>query len=214
MVTKKLSEVDYVIHMPDRRKQRRVCHLNMLKEYYEDCLSHAGPDRVTTVAITTQVTPENTSNKGGEKPIDDEIVGIDIRLRKSDVLANLENKLSHLSMEERREVTELVHLFPVTLNRTMAVMHDVDVGDASPCRQHPYRINPQKLLQMQKEIEYMLENDLIEPSNSDWSLPCILVPKPDDSYRFCTDFRKLNAVTKGDTFPIPRIDDCIDGLIL
>lgn len=65
MVAKKLSEVDYVIHVPDCRKQRRVRHLNMLKEYYEDCLSHAGPDRVMTVAITTQVTPENTSNKGG-----------------------------------------------------------------------------------------------------------------------------------------------------
>ena len=39
---------------------------------------------------------------------------------------------------------------------------------------------------------------------------CLLVPKPDQSYRMCTDFRKLNSVTKTDTFPIPRIDDCID----
>ena len=58
----------------------------------------------------------------------------------------------------------------------------------------------------------MLENDLIEPSDSEWSSPCILVPKPDGSFRFCTDFRKLNAVTKGDSFPIPRIDDCIDKI--
>ena len=42
------------------------------------------------------------------------------------------------------------------------------------------------------------------------SSPCILVPKPDGSYRMCTDYRKLNCVTKTDTFPIPRIDDCID----
>ena len=58
----------------------------------------------------------------------------------------------------------------------------------------------------------MLENDLIEPSDSEWSSPCILVPKPDGSFRFCTDFRKLNAVTKSDSFPIPRIDDCIDKI--
>ena len=58
----------------------------------------------------------------------------------------------------------------------------------------------------------MLENGLIEPSNSEWSSPCILVPKPDGSFRFCTDFRKLNAVTKRDSFPIPRIDDCIDKI--
>ena len=37
-----------------------------------------------------------------------------------------------------------------------------------------------------------------------------MTSKPDQSYRICTDFRKLNSVTKTDTFPIPRIDDCID----
>ena len=58
----------------------------------------------------------------------------------------------------------------------------------------------------------MLENELIEPSNSEWSSPCILVLKPDGSFQFCTDFRKLNAVTKSDSFPIPRIDDCIDKI--
>ena len=58
----------------------------------------------------------------------------------------------------------------------------------------------------------MLENDIIEESNSSWSSPCILVPKPDLSFRFCTDFRKVNTVTKSDTYPLPRIDDCIDKL--
>ena len=38
----------------------------------------------------------------------------------------------------------------------------------------------------------------------------MLVPKPDQSYRFCTDFRKVNALTKADFYPLPRIEDCID----
>ena len=129
------------------------------------------------------------------------------------MLANLDKKLSHLSMEERNDVAELIqefaHLFPGTPKRTKLVMHDVNVGNASPCEQHPDRVNPQKLLYLQKEIEYMLENELIEPSNSEWSSPCTLVSKPDGSFRFCTDFHKLNTVTKSDSFPIPRIDDCI-----
>jgi len=58
----------------------------------------------------------------------------------------------------------------------------------------------------------MLENDIIEPSQSEWSSPWVLVPKTDKSYRFCTDFRKVNAVTKTDSYPIPRIDDCIDKI--
>src|SRR4029434_7966777 len=42
------------------------------------------------------------------------------------------------------------------------------------------------------------------------ALPCILVGKPDGTYRFCTDYRKLNSVTKPDCFPLPRVDDCVD----
>ena len=57
-----------------------------------------------------------------------------------------------------------------------------------------------------------MSNDFIEPSRSNWSSPCVLVPKPDGSYRLCTDYRVVNHVTKTDTFPIPRIDDCIDNV--
>ena len=58
----------------------------------------------------------------------------------------------------------------------------------------------------------MLDNDFIEPSQSDWSSPCILAPKPDGTFRMCTDYRKLNSVTKTDLFPVPRMDDCIDNI--
>ena len=71
-------------------------------------------------------------------------------------------------------------------------------------------MNPIKLEQMRKEIDYMLQNHSTEPSNSDWSSPSILVLKPDGTLRFCTDFRKLNSLTKTDSFLLPRIEDCID----
>ena len=136
------------------------------------------------------------------RAIDEGFVGVSVRLRNSDVLVSLDKKLSYLSTEERNDVAELVqefaHLFLDTPKRTKLVMHAVDVGNASPCKQHLYRVNPQKLLHLQKKIEYMLKNKLIEPSNSEWSSPCIFVPKPDGSFRYCTDFCKLNAVTKSD----------------
>ena len=69
-------------------------------------------------------------------------------------------------------------------------------------------MSPVKKECLKDEIQYLLENDFIEPSNSDWSSPCILVPKPDGAYRLCTDYRKVNGVTKTDSFPIPRIDNC------
>ena len=58
----------------------------------------------------------------------------------------------------------------------------------------------------------MLENDIIEESQSNWSSPCILVAQHDGGFRFCTDFRKVNDKTKSDSFPIPRIADCIDQI--
>ena len=58
----------------------------------------------------------------------------------------------------------------------------------------------------------MLKNGIAEPSSSSWCLPCLLVPKPDGISRFCNDFCRVNSVTKPDSFPLPRMDDCVDCL--
>ncbi len=85
--------------------------------------------------------------------------------------------------------------------------HDIDVGESHPVKQHPYRVNPMKRDIMRSEVEYMLQHGLAVPSQSPWSSPCLLVPKPDGSYRFCTDYRKVNSLTKPDSFPLPRLED-------
>ena len=84
------------------------------------------------------------------------------------------------------------------------------MGNSSPIKQHPYRANPVKRQIFASEVDYMLTNGIIEPSFSSWSSPCLLVTKSDKSYRFVTDFRKVNTVTKTDSFPVPRVDDCVD----
>ena len=85
----------------------------------------------------------------------------------------------------------------------------MDVGDVRPIKQHPYRVNPVKDAAMAKEVDYMLKHDIIEPSLSTWSSPYTLLAKPDGSNRFVTDFRRVLSVTKPDSFPIPRLLDCI-----
>jgi hypothetical protein len=92
---------------------------------------------------------------------------------------------------------------------THVIEHDVVLTDTTPIKQHPYKVNPLKMEEIQKEVQYMLDNDLIEPSQSE-SSPILLVTKPDGSNRFVTDYRKINSVTKPDPFPIPRIDSCIE----
>jgi transposase InsO family protein len=62
------------------------------------------------------------------------------------------------------------------------------------------------------EIEQMLRDDVIEHSNSPWSSPLVLIKKKDDSYRFCVDYRKVNAVTVKDSYPLPYISQILDRL--
>ena len=214
VVDTKVSDVDYVVKTPDRRKSKQLCHVNMLKRYHDRESVMGGQTKPVTTVTLVSSNDEVSERSDVLDAMDNAESGL--KLKNSDVLANLEQKLSHLSPEEQRDMISLIqeysHLFPDVPSKTDMLCHDIDVGNAKPVKQHPYRVNPVKLKHMRDEVSYMLENDIIEPSHSDWSSPCLLVPKPCGSYRFCTDFRKVNSVSKTDSFPIPRIDDCIDRI--
>ena len=195
---------------PDRRKERQLCHINMLKEYHTKDDSSASKSVAPVASLSTD---KSASLKEDEENLFDDF---GIRLNNSQIISNLKSKLGHLSHSQAAELETLIQrnlvLFPDVPSRTDVVCHDVDVGNADPIKQHPYRVNPEKRRLLRQEVEYMLKNDLIERSYSAWSSPCILVPKTDKTFRFCTDFRKVNALTKPDSYPLPRIEDCIDRI--
>ena len=58
----------------------------------------------------------------------------------------------------------------------------------------------------------MLKYGVIEPSTSPYNSPVVLVRKKDNTYRFCIDFRRLNAITKFDTEPMGNQEDLIAKL--
>ena len=220
-VVKKISDTNYLVKTPDRRKETQVCHINMLKAYYEK----PKPELVTLnnrLGLESPTHSKDCVGQVAEKEEDTESevkLGNDqqpIKLQNSQILNDLGTKLSHLPLVQRKELAEVItqyrEVFPDVPSKTNLIEHDVDVGDSAPIKQHPYRVSPMKKELLDKEVQYMLENDIIEESQSNWSSPCILVPKHDGGFRFCTDFRKVNDKTKSDSFPIPRIADCIDQI--
>ena len=189
VVTKKIGELDYVIAMPDRCKAQRLCHINILKKYH-------GNEPVSVVA--TDCVIQRVSEIHQEEVLD----GMDdgrVVFRNSDVQCNVKEKLSHLCTLEGEEIasliTEFSDLFSDIPGRTGCIYHHVDVENAIPIMQNPYRVNPWKMEFLKRELDYMLTNDIIELSQSNWSSPFLLLPESDGTYRLCTDFCKVDVVT-------------------
>ena len=80
-----------------------------------------------------------------------------------------------------------------------------------------YRIPEQYQEEVDRQVEEMLKQDIITPSQSPWNFPILVVPKKVDAsgvrkWRICIDFRKLNQVTVGDSYPLPNIQEVLDKL--
>jgi hypothetical protein len=86
------------------------------------------------------------------------------------------------------------------------------IPGAKPVNIRQYRYPPALKTEIEKQVAAMLQNGIIQPSTSLFSSPVLLVKKKDGSYRFCVDFRHLNALTMKSKFPVPVFDQLMDDL--
>ena len=88
----------------------------------------------------------------------------------------------------------------------------IDTGDAPPQAQPVRRIPFAVRQEVARQLQQMQEDGIIQPSNSPWASPIVLVKKKDGGLRICMDYCALNSMTKADRFPLPRIADLLDRL--
>ena len=154
----------------------------MLKEYVDRHSSNVAPVNVIS-SVPQKQSQMNCEKEDCEEMDFHKTDPTCSKLQTSDILKDLDKKLSHLDQTQRDELKILIleyeHLFPDIPTRTDQIYHNVDIESSKPIKQHPYRMNPMKLQYLREEIQYLLDNDFIEPSQSEWSSPCILVPQSD-----------------------------------
>ena len=141
------------------------------------------------------------------------------RERKRELCQQLRIEETPITLEQRDDLTQLLFSYhdvfalkDAELGTTHLVKHSIDTGANPPIKQYARRM-PHSLRSQVKELLWdLLSRGVIGPTRSPWASPVVIVRKHDDSLRLCVDYRKLNAITKVDVFPLPRIDDCLDSL--
>ncbi|XP_073670965.1 uncharacterized protein [Paramisgurnus dabryanus] len=123
---------------------------------------------------------------------------------------------AHLPPDAKHHLTQILGSHPKVcthrIGRTDVLQHCIYTTCQVPIKQRPYRLNPVKQQAMEEQLEVMLRDGIVEPSHSSWASPVVMVPKKDGKLRFCVDYRKINAITESDAYPIPNISEILESL--
>ncbi|KAF6210122.1 hypothetical protein GE061_015878 [Apolygus lucorum] len=139
------------------------------------------------------------------------------------MLSVLKSKVTHLPPPELEQLESVLRdyedLFqkPNQTGCSLGVAHQIDTGSAEPIFKRPYSVPHALRPVVEQQLREMLEAQIIEPSSSPWGAPVVMVRKKTQegqppAYRFCTDYRALNKVTKSDNYPLPNLTETLEAL--
>lgn len=136
--------------------------------------------------------------------------------RRSDLLrsvstnANLENEDKFLELID--SFNDIFHMDGDKMSVNNFYEQKLRIADNTPVYIKNYRLPFSQKDEIKTQIKKLLDNELIEPSTSNYNSPILLVPKKGDQWRLCIDYRQVNKKLIADKYPLPRIEDILDNL--
>ncbi|GFU20057.1 retrovirus-related Pol polyprotein from transposon 17.6 [Trichonephila clavipes] len=123
----------------------------------------------------------------------------------------LNSKLSQIQRGQLKELLyEYSNLFSNIPGCTDLAEHDIELDSERAIVAKPYRMSPRQIEILKSEVNKMLELKIIEPGESDFTSPLILVEAQGKEARPCIDYRRLNKVTRTQFFPLPNIEELLE----
>ncbi len=212
-VLEKRGELDFNIEMGGGNK---TFHVNMLKKYIDrdgqretssnngDTIPACGVINCVSVAVIqddeSEDEPFRTSIERIELPVMTSTETIDdIKINK-ELPQTQQHQLKRILCNYKDILTDL----PGT---TGVAEHEISLTSYQPLPLKPYPLPHALRDTVKSEVKSMLDMNIIEPSDSPYSSPVVLVGKKDGSTRFCIDFRRLNKITVFDAEPMPNSEE-------
>ena len=192
--------VDYVVKVKGKCK---LYHINMLKKYVRrEVESSKKPGNIVQICIVQDV--------------DEKVNSCEPRYYEHHESSNF-NICNELDTKQKSEITNLLSEFPDVLcdqsGLTSAIKHFINLNSNMPVHRKPYAV-PRKLIDdFNKEVDKMLEDGIIEPFNSIFCSPVVMLKKSDNSWRLCIDFRALNSMTDFDTEPMSNTEEVLGDFV-
>lgn len=200
-------ELDH-IHVGTLEELRHTVNVLTIPEYLEHCERvHASAVTVSSVSLENAgVASENQNN--ATEPNNSSL--------------SLPWKFSvpeHLSLEEKQKIFDCVsrhvHVFVKDEEDhgiTNVLEQTIELSDSDPIFIKQYPLEQVKMAAMEEIVDRMLASGKVEDTESPYNTPVLIVPKPKGGWRLVNDFRRLNAITKRQHWPLPRIPEMLESV--
>ena len=208
-VVRQTRESDFVININGKEK---TFHANMLKKYHE----RTPPVTAGAVVVCQGSLQVEVARSAEEVPVsmeedDSDVMSYPMERTQTWRDVQLAPTLSDL---QKKEAEELLRTFDDVLTdlpgKTRLEECDIELVDNENFRIKSYPVPYALAEEMDKEVSEMLRLGVIEPSNSSYVNPSVVVRKPDGKIRYCLDFRRLNSKTVFDAEPVPNQEEILN----